>query len=117
MTKLFYLLIITLIASSCVSTKKLAYFQSDKFSENSPTLIENKRPVYKIQPNDILAIRVYNLIDKTTPNIFEQDGSVGGNVNPAASFYINGYSVDEKGFINFPTIGKLKVNELTTNEV
>lgn len=116
MIKVLYSFVFILCLSSCISTHKLTYFQSDKFSKTTPTLIENKRLEYRIQPNDVLSIRVINSLDKTAPNIFELDGPTGGGVNPAAIFYVTGYSVDDKGFINFPNIGKLKIHNLTVNE-
>lgn len=116
MIKVLYPFVFVLILSSCISTSKLTYFQSNKFSKATPTLIENKKTEYRIQPNDVLSIRVINSLDKTAPNIFEMEGQTGGGVNPAAIFYVTGYSIDEKGFINFPNIGKLKIQNLTVNE-
>jgi polysaccharide biosynthesis/export protein len=116
MIRIMYLMIIILSVSSCISTNKLVYFQSKKFSKTTPTLIENKRVEYRIQPNDVLSVRVTNSLDKTAPNIFESEGQTGGGVNPAALFYITGYSVDERGMINYPNLGKLKVQNLTINE-
>ncbi|MFC5539503.1 polysaccharide biosynthesis/export family protein [Rhodocytophaga aerolata] len=118
MSKLLFTLILLLSICSCISKKKLTYFQSNKFSKNSPTLIENKRPEYKIQPNDILSIRVVSNLDNTTPNIFNLDAvAAGGGINPAANFYVTGYSVDEQGFITIPTIGRLKVTNQTVSQV
>lgn len=118
MSKLVFTLVLILSICSCVSKKKLTYFQSTKFQKNIPTLIENKSPQYKIQPNDILSIRVVSNLDNTTPNIFNSDAaSAGGGINPAANFYVNGYSVDNMGFVNIPTIGRLKVIDQTINQV
>jgi polysaccharide biosynthesis/export protein len=118
MSRLFFSLVLILSIGSCVSKKKLTYFQSNKFSENTPTLVENKRPEYKIQPNDVLSIRVVSNLDNTTPNIFNMDAAAaGGGINPAANFYVTGYSVDEEGFITIPTIGRLKVANQSISQV
>ena len=116
MLRLFCLLSIIFLMSSCFSNKKISYFQSQKFSKVTPTLIDNKRAQYKVQSNDVLSINVFNIVDKATPNIFELEGGGVGGFNPAASFFVRGYSIDDKGFIIFPTIGKIKVSGLTVEE-
>jgi polysaccharide biosynthesis/export protein len=119
MKNLFYLVIFSAFLSSCISTEKLVYFQSKKFSKRDVTLIENKRSEYRIQPNDVLSIKVASILDRENSDIFDFNpggGGIGGN-NPAASLYFTGYSVDESGSIVFPTVGKLKVSGLTIDEV
>lgn len=117
MSKLLSILLLSLLISSCVSNKKLVYFQSNKFTKTTPTLIENKKPEYKLQVNDVLSIQVVSTLDNATPNIFNSNSGGLGGINPAAAFYVTGYSVDEKGYINFPTIGRLMVANQTTSQI
>jgi len=72
---------------------------------------------YKIQPLDILSIRIesltedeYNFMAKLYPNL-EQQG--GGN---SGSQLINGFLVDNNGDIEFPVVGKLKFAGLNVFE-
>lgn len=115
MQKIFLFVLFLFTLSSCLTNKKLTYFQSDRFSKTTPTLIESDRFEYRLQPNDVLSIKVLNL-DPTTSSFFNvEGGSVGGN-SPAANLYMNGFSVDEKGFINYPAVGKIQVVNLTIME-
>lgn len=115
MRKTAYALLLLAMLASCVSRKKLAYFQSNKFSETTPTLVENQKTSYKMQPNDVVSVKVVSL-DQASTNVFDnQAGNIGGN-SPAAGFFFSGYSVDEKGFIDYPTVGKVKLSGLTVEE-
>ncbi len=97
--------------SSCVNTKKVAYFNniSDTVLTTSTDGLE---PV--IQKGDLLSISVSSLsADVTT--MFNAPNS------PAGSTYLNsntlsqavGYLVSQKGQIDFPIIGNLEVAGLT----
>lgn len=120
MKRHFYLLMLIAFLSSCYSTKNLNYIQSEEFSTSKVTAFHNKRIVYEIQPNDILSIRVQSL-DPTQSAFFNIDplgGNVGsGGTNQNASLFLSSYSVDEKGYINLPIVGQLKVSSLTIDEI
>jgi polysaccharide export outer membrane protein len=111
----FYLLLLAL-ATSCVSNKDLVYLQNSKFSEETPTSIATENFVYKIQPNDVLSVKVQSIQPEIT-NIFNitSNPNIIGNSDPG-NLFLSGYSVDEKGFINLPTVGPVKVTGLTVNE-
>lgn len=77
---------------------------------------------YKIQPLDILSIRIesltpedYDFVSKLYPIIDQAAGGGGagggGGVNP-----INGFLVDNNGQIEFPVVGKLKFAGLSVFE-
>lgn len=102
----------------CVPNKKYVYLQKgDVRAKRLPVdSVVRQYPVnvqeYRIQPLDILSIRIesltpddYNFISKLYPMI---EGGIGGGgganagVNP-----INGFLVDQDGKIDFPVIGKL----------
>jgi len=112
------LMIITL-ASSCVSNKKIAYFQDiqsiDKAKlENAAKFTE---PV--IQSDDILSINIFTL-NPTSGAIVNQASAtpvLGGNANTSSSAtQVPGFLVDKNGEIELSLIGKLKVVGLTTYE-
>lgn len=105
-----------LFLTGCYSKKELVYLQNDEFNSEYPTSIKNKRPEYRIQPNDVLQIDVRNP-DPTTTALFSKSNGdvVNGNVN-AAFLYLAGYSVNDAGLINIPIVGKIKVDGLTVNE-
>jgi polysaccharide biosynthesis/export protein len=116
MRNILYLSCITLLLSSCLTNKKLAYFQSDRFSEVNPTLIENAKFEYRIQPSDVLSIRVMN-VDPEAASFFNNEAGGPGGINPAANLYVNGFSVDDKGYINYPAIGNIQVINMTVPEI
>ncbi|WP_277479222.1 polysaccharide biosynthesis/export family protein [Catalinimonas alkaloidigena] len=110
------LVILSLLLNGCYSKKELVYLQNSEFNNEYPTTIKNRRPEYRIQINDVLQIDVRNP-DPTTTALFSKNNGqlVNGNVNPAY-LYLAGYSVDDRGFINIPIVGTVKVDGLTVNE-
>lgn len=107
--------ILLYLLSACISNKKLVYFPDPAFNTKAPTEIINRREVYKLQPRDVLSIRVKTL-DTESANYFNIQ-SEGGfqQINPAG-LYLNGYSIDEAGYIEFPEVGRVQVKGLTVNE-
>ncbi|HTJ53424.1 MAG TPA: polysaccharide biosynthesis/export family protein [Cyclobacteriaceae bacterium] len=74
---------------------------------------------YKVQPNDILSIRVKSLTEKEFDFFADYSGtnqtnSLGGST---ANALLIGELVDEEGKVPFPVIGKVKVAELTVFQV
>ena len=112
-TALFLLVFVCL--SSCYSRKNLVYLQDPSFSSEYPTLIKNRRPVYKLQANDVLNIDIQNP-DTETAQYFNygEDGMRGfGN---QSNLFVTGNAVDESGYVTVPLVGKVKVIDLTIDE-
>lgn len=113
--------LLCLVLGACVPNKKILYLQTkDELKEEFPTdtvlrtynLADYE---YRIQPEDILSIRVESLTDEEY-DIFaasQQDRS-GGN---QGNLSIRGYLVDKKGEINLPEIGAVHVGGLTLHEI
>ena len=99
----------------CVAQQQLPYLQGRNYSTRAAVQVENERQVYHLQPGDVLSIRVQSvqpalndLFSVTTgPNI--QSGDPG-------NLFVSGYSVDDAGGIDLPTVGRLKVAGLTVEE-
>jgi len=110
------ILIVISMSSSCVSNKKIAYFQ-DIQTVNQAKLehaITFSEPV--IQSDDILTINVFTL-NQQNGAIVNQAAStpiLGGNSNSGLSTQNTGFLVDKNGEIELSLIGKLKVAGLTT---
>lgn len=100
--------------TSCTSTKKTNILQGNTFKEGEMTLVTNKAPVYRLQPNDVLSIRIKSL-DQDQVEYLSLEAEGVFNVSPASSF-MNGYSVSDSGYITMPGIGKVKVGNLTVSE-
>lgn len=112
----FLIMIIVVAVSSCYSKKELVYLQNKEFSSLYPTQIKNRRPEYKIQPNDVLHVNIQNPDTETYSffNIGNQEmGPRGGS---EAVLYLIGHSVNQEGNISIPLLGNIKVANLTLEE-
>lgn len=105
--------------ASCGPTRNLVYFSDLKSSENYRTTV-NTVPIIRLQPNDLLSIRISSLSKES--NALFNDGVLETSI-PAASTATtemivpaNSYLVDSKGYINFPVLGKVLVGGLTKDE-
>jgi polysaccharide export outer membrane protein len=118
---LFLILIFIIIVSSCGSYKQVPYFQNLKLSSPVKESIDNFTPL-TIQKDDVLGIYISS---KSAPesiapfnnkltrvNSNNEDLSSSNPINP-----FEGYLVDEKGEIQFPILGTLKVLGLTTAQL
>lgn len=101
--------------SSCISTKKLVYFPDPKFNTTELTPISNQANNYRLQPRDVLSIRVKTLDNESAEYFNLQSSNAFFNYNQATA-YVNGYSVDEQGNIELPEAGLVQVAGLTLNE-
>jgi polysaccharide export outer membrane protein len=109
--------ILCVFLSSCYYNKKLVYLQNKKYSEAKPTAVENPKPVYRVQPYDVLSIQIKSSTETTeSSGIFNLSSRQGMYAMPG-SFYLEGYSVSPDGKITLPVIGDVKVQGLTLEEV
>jgi polysaccharide export outer membrane protein len=109
-----------IIFSSCVPLKKMMYLQeAEMISENLSKEYVNDRTLnYKLQPGDNLYIRAVNTIDER--GVSSLNGDVGTSrstyMSNDASIYLQSYTLDEEGCIEFPLTGKIEVKNLTVEE-
>lgn len=103
-----------LLLQSCMSTKKVPYFQN--MSEVDLAL---SRHLYdaKIMPKDILQIRVFS----TTPGAADQFNLIKTTTSQSSSTIVDqgsvyNYLVDNDGNISFPIVGQIHLGGMTKNE-
>jgi polysaccharide export outer membrane protein len=101
--------------SSCIPTKKLVYFPDPQFNTNELTPVINQANTYRLQPRDVLSVRIKTLDLESSAYFNLQPENAFFNYNQASA-YINGYSIDEKGNIDLPEAGPVNVAGLTVNE-
>jgi len=74
---------------------------------------------YKLQPADILYVRIVSL-DETITKMFNQDvGAAGSSTQiggPMGGMYITGFSIDKDGNIILPILGKIQVTGMTVDD-
>ncbi len=111
-------ILIAAIMASCVPQKKIKYLQKVQ-SEDTTSFQANKRDAdYKIQTKDNLYVRVFALDEKAYLFFNKQSGT--GSYNDFAndaSIYLNSYSVNAEGKIDFPIVGTVYVKGLTVMQV
>ena len=107
------LLLLTLSLSSCFTSKNIDYLQSQ---ENILNL--KVRPTeYRVQPNDILNVSVQSRDPEQSAffNLRTIDDT-RTQANPA-SLFLTGHTVNQEGMINLAIVGKLKVSNLSVEEI
>ena len=124
MKGLWLSIVVVVCLGSCVPNKNFVYLQKDDVNKkNLPTdsvvrTYDLKIDEYRIQPLDILYIRIeslteedYDFIEKLDP--VNQMAGGGGNAN---MLQISGFLVDNAGDIEFPVVGKIRFSGLTVFE-
>lgn len=111
----FFLLLGILFFTSCIPNKKLIYFPDPDFNEKELTYTNVPSTDYALKSGDILSVRVKTLDDISSEYFNIEPENNNFNLNPA-SLYLNGYSIDTEGNIDFPEIGKLQVGGLTLDQ-
>ncbi len=116
--RIIFFPILLILLNSCGYYKRYTYIQPATPTKNDTTLYPRKLLIYKIQPNDILYVKIQSL-DKTVSEPFNTAmsgtnqtmmGMGGGNMS------LMGNPVDNYGFISIPNIGKVYVAGLTVAE-
>lgn len=121
--KYILLLLVVAVMASCVTSRKVNYLQEPgkhKIPSYADTVMFEE---YKLRAGDRLYIYVYSL-DENIMRMYnagtngtqgraqmQQQMQSGRTTNELYS-----YLVDEEGFIDFPTLGKIQVLGLTTRE-
>lgn len=100
--------------TSCGTPKEIAYFQD--FNQRPDTVITLQNKVITIKPTD----KLYIGVKSKDPQISQLFNLTGG-VNSSSSYSISKdayyYTVDSKGCIDFPVVGKLHIEGLTREQV
>ncbi|WP_246008975.1 polysaccharide biosynthesis/export family protein [Hymenobacter metallilatus] len=98
-----------------MSQRNLPYLQGQSYNTRTAVLVDNARQQYRIQPGDVLSIRVQSVQTQLNDMFNTVDARAVFNGDPG-NLFLTGYSVDETGFINLPTAGRLKLQGLTVEE-
>ena len=111
-----FLLLITAatLLASCGSTNKLTYLQNIPETGDDSLLVKNKEP-YKLQPGDILYIRIITQNEEINQLFNPMLGGQGGssNMSRGGNLYYNGYSINDAGYIEMPILDSIYVNNMT----
>ena len=99
-----------ILISSCASRKEVVYFQD---TGNFETLVNNNSFVSKFKVDDLVSIHVSSLNSEASApfnliRVAQEGGSQAQSVD---------YLVDQAGEIDFPVIGKLRIEGLSPDEL
>ena len=103
------------VFSSCISNRKVVYLQDEEFNYEQFKLLENRKFTYRLQPRDVLSVRIKTL-DEESSDYFNLEPTNGFQQINVPAFYVNGYTVSTEDFISLPEVGKVKVGQLTLEE-
>ena len=111
--KFFLLISCFLVATSCVSKKKMIYFQNSK---NPSTMKYFPDENIKVQVGDLLTIRVSSE-EQDAAQPFNLTKSIARADRMPGVVELETYMVSSGGTIEFPVVGSIKVEGLTTFEL
>ena len=117
MRKALVIASVTLLLASCSTKKELSYLNNleETGGQNYFTM---EVPDYKVQPRDILYVTVkVQTPEGSIDNILADRGSTNNYMQGEASQYIAGYSIDPKGSVIIPLLGRSLVAGKTVYEI
>lgn len=106
--------VFALLLSSCIPQKKMLYMQVRDDTDTLSTFNNERKIDYRVQPGDNIYIRVVSLDEQTTM-LLNPLGSTNSVTD--ASIYLNSYTVEEDGYLDFPLAGKIFVKNMNIEEV
>ena len=108
--KWIVLIFLIQLLTSCVPYKKIVYVQGDL--KQDKILVND----YKIQKNDILYIKIKSS-NELIGKVFDVGNSQNNTNLTNQILFLQGYTVDNEGFIDLPVVKKIHVEGKTFNEV
>ena len=107
-----------LLFSSCVPMKKMLLLKDAEMADKNKSIeYKNERSLdYRIQPGDNLFIRAINIIDEKSSSVLNGENTRGNYMSSDASIYLNSFTVNKDGFIDYPLTGLVEVKNLTVEQ-
>jgi len=127
--KLGLVLLLALMAS-CVPNKKVAYLQYGDEYKNPESIVldtlirkyETGTYAYKLQPNDLLDIKISTMTQSVYNPFKDADQSlVAGSIytqsaGTSSGIQNTGYYIEQDGFVKLPILGKISMSGLTISQ-
>ena len=112
---LFLTGIILFLLSSCVTPKQIKYLQKKQEIDTVDSFKNRKTLDYKIQTHDDLYIRIFTMDEKSNSFFNRGISSASGSASNIG-FYLDSYTVNDSGYIDFPLIGNIYVKDLRADQ-
>lgn len=112
---LLHFIIFTLLLSSCISTKKINYFDN---KDEINTALSKTLYDAKIMPKDILQIQVFTMTPEAAVpfNLLKLTGGSVSTTSSTGQGTVYDYLVDNEGNIEYPVLGSLHLGGLSKTE-
>ena len=109
----FTVLLLTLLfsVSSCVTNKDLEYFRTSK----DVSIVKLNANEYRLQVGDLLSVQI-STVTEQQHDFFNKEHTSNSQLmiqNP----YLYGYLVKDGGFLDLPSLGKIKAEGFTLREL
>lgn len=114
---LFFFTLVIIVCISCTQQRQLVYLRN--LDQDSDTNFFVKlQPDYRIQKQDILYIKIFTFNREVSDLINQSSSTYQQNLfQNETSLFINGYSVNDSGYIEVPVIGRIFVLNTTMDEI
>ena len=112
---LYYIIFVLLISFtySCTPMSKITYLNDEEKNEWN---INPTPPKHNLEIGDILVVKVLSFDEETT-NFFNVENNVNStNSITSLNIYLNGFTINQDGFIEIPYIGDVYVLNQTIDE-
>lgn len=113
---LYFLVCISLLLSSCISTQDLIYLQKKEGASPQTSIAAVEMKPYRLQVNDVISINI-KAIDPKLVAIFSPSNDGKSASQSEAGLYFDGFTVDDHGAIRIPVLGELTVIGYTLDEL
>ena len=120
LTKSVLPIIIGMLLTSCVSQKKLVYFQgSDQLYAQAQTIAQQYE--MRIKPADQILVKITCQSEPELLQVFARDvtmGQMGSQSSSISGTLSNayGYTITNQGYVILPAVGKVYINNMTCDE-
>lgn len=108
-----YISIISMLLVSCSSMNKVVLLDQDLDKDSKITTANY--PKHKLQEGDILHIKIIGVQEESF-NIFNIENNANNSQTTSANLFLNGFTIDSRGNIEIPILGKIYLKNLTVEE-
>ncbi len=113
---LYFSIIAIFLITSCIPQKKILYLQDIPKEDTATHMKHEVKMDYKVQPGDNLYIQIFSLEAKAM-EYFNRESTSTSNYYNDIGVYLNSYSVNDSGYIDFPLVGNIYVKNNTIEEI
>lgn len=108
-----YISIVSMFLVSCSSMNKIVLL--DKDLDKDTKITTANYPKHQLQEGDILHVKIIGIQEESF-DIFNVENNANNSQTTSANLFLNGFTIDSKGDIEIPTLGKIPIEGLTVEE-